>query len=90
MNRKMKCTENECLPNFKFKFKFLENFKETPHTQRTRKSFEKKKQIGRKFKKKFTARRVNSTLNFTRKTDIAGIAKNRYRASRDIGFSREI
>ena len=89
MNRKMKCTENECLPNFKFKFKFLENFKETPHTQRTRKSFEKKKNW-QKIQEKIHCKRVNSTLNFTRKTDIAGIAKNRYRASRDIGFSREI
>ena len=89
MNRKMKCTENECLPNFKFKFKFLENFKETPHTQRTRKSFEKKTNW-QKIQEKIHCKTSEITLNFTRKTDIAGIAKNRYRASRDIGFSREI
>ena len=27
-------TENEFLPNFELKFKFLENFEETTHTQK--------------------------------------------------------
>ena len=41
-------------------------------------------------KEKFIAWRVNSTLNFTRKTDIATRAISVFRDSCDIGFSREI
>ena len=80
MNRKMKCTENECLPNFKFKFKFLENFKETPHTQRTRKSF-KKKTNWQKIQEKIHCKTSEFHVKFH--------AKNRYRRNREKPISRE-
>ena len=72
MIRKMKCTEKECLPNFKFKFKFLENFKETPHTQKTRKSFEKKNKLAENLRKIHCK---------TSEFHVKFHAKNRYRAS---------
>lgn len=68
-----KFIENECLPNFELKLKFLENWRKPLTLKSTRKRIEKKSKCqrrGKKAKRQFSPRKTKQALRKKTKTGI--------------------